>query len=64
MAELFPQDTASSTARGRSRTPLPFDSLIRADGVRRGPVQPTTEDEPAADWASSPLYRAPETVER
>jgi hypothetical protein len=64
MPELFPQDTASETSRGRSRTPLPFDSLIRAEGVRRGPVQPTLPGEPAADWASSPLYRAPEVSGR
>jgi hypothetical protein len=50
VAELFPQDTP----------PAPAD-VIREEDTRRGPAQPTTEEADPADWASHPLYRAPDS---
>lgn len=61
MAELFPQDTSTSSPVSASAD---FPGLIRLEGARRGPVQPTLPGEPAADWAKSPLYRAPEVSGR
>lgn len=62
MAELFPQDTPPMMPADPT-LPLPQFAAgarfgtIRLHGVRRGPRQPTTPEEAAADWPQSPLYR-------